>query len=541
MKTKVLACGEGSFLSSGYGTYMKNLLTELVKYEDLDIAEFACYGKKNDRRHDSPWKLFHNMPESEAEESAYGSNVINEYGNFKFNETLLKFKPDVVFDIRDHWHFIHEQNSPFRKHFNWLILPAVDAEPQNPDWINTFINAEGVLTYTNWNSEVLRKESNGRVNLLGAAPAAVDPAFFPLNNRQDIKRESGLSKYENIIGTVMRNQGRKLFPDLFESFSLFLNETKRNDVWLWCHTSYPDGNGWDFPYYLQKYDIGHRVLFTYQCLNCGKIEPKVFSDALSCCNSCGSDKCGMTNTSIGVTSENLSYIYNMFDLYVQYANSEGLGIPQIEAACCGVPVMSVDYSAMSDVVRKINGTPIKVKAMYHEIQTNCTRAIPDNEHLKNELISFFNKPKILRDKQRPANGELARKVFNWKDTGAVWHNAIQSVAQKERLPWNSQPRIYQISTKIPENANNAQFAEWLITDVLCEPDRLGSYFHAKLLRDLNNEFVKLGFGGSYFNEFLEVFYRQNYETFNRENAFNLIANIAIERNKWEEIRGQNSN
>ena len=314
MKTKVLACGEGSFLSSGYGTYMKNLLTELVKYEDLDIAEFACYGKKNDRRHDSPWKLFHNMPESEAEESAYGSNVINEYGNFKFNETLLKFKPDVVFDIRDHWHFIHEQNSPFRKHFNWLILPAVDAEPQNPDWINTFINAEGVLTYTNWNSEVLRKESNGRVNLLGAAPAAVDPAFFPLNNRQDIKRESGLSKYENIIGTVMRNQGRKLFPDLFESFSLFLNETKRNDVWLWCHTSYPDGNGWDFPYYLQKYDIGHRVLFTYQCLNCGKIEPKVFSDALSCCNSCGSDKCGMTNTSIGVTSENLSYIYNMFDI-----------------------------------------------------------------------------------------------------------------------------------------------------------------------------------------------------------------------------------
>ena len=41
---------------------------------------------------------------------------------------------------------------------------------------------------------------------------------------------------------------------------------------------------------------------------------------------------------------------NTFDLYVQYANSEGFGLPQVEAAGCGIPVASVDYSAMSSVV-----------------------------------------------------------------------------------------------------------------------------------------------------------------------------------------------
>ena len=143
-KIKVLACGEASFLSSGYSTYMRNLLIELSKYDDIEIAEFGTYGHINDSRHNNKWKFFGNLPASKEEEAKYESNIIYEYGAFRFEETLLKFKPDVVFDIRDHWHFVHENNSPFRKHFNWIIMPAVDAEPQNPDWIHTFLQADGV-------------------------------------------------------------------------------------------------------------------------------------------------------------------------------------------------------------------------------------------------------------------------------------------------------------------------------------------------------------------------------------------------------------
>jgi glycosyltransferase involved in cell wall biosynthesis len=53
-----------------------------------------------------------------------------------------------------------------------------------------------------------------------------------------------------------------------------------------------------------------------------------------------------------ISEEELASIYNLFDLYIQYANSEGFGMPQLEAAQCGALVASVDYSAMSSVDKK---------------------------------------------------------------------------------------------------------------------------------------------------------------------------------------------
>ena len=47
-KLKVLMVSEASFLSSGFGTYTKEILQRLYNTKKYDIAEFACYGKVND-------------------------------------------------------------------------------------------------------------------------------------------------------------------------------------------------------------------------------------------------------------------------------------------------------------------------------------------------------------------------------------------------------------------------------------------------------------------------------------------------------------
>ena len=54
----------------------------------------------------------------------------------------------------------------------------------------------------------------------------------------------------------------------------------------------------------------------------------------------------LSNVKNGVSYEDLSSIVNLFDLYTQYANCEGFGLPYVEAAACGVPVCGTDYSAM---------------------------------------------------------------------------------------------------------------------------------------------------------------------------------------------------
>ena len=202
----------------------------------------------------------------------------------------------------------------------------------------------------------------------------------------------GLSGDSFIIGTVMRNQKRKLYPDLLASFRKILDETHRDDIFLYCHTYYPD-IGWDIPSLLNDHNLSSRVLFTYKCKTCQAVTPDFFNDGVQICKNCGNFTNQLAGISNSVDSKQLADIYNLFDVYVQYANSEGFGMPQLEAAYCGLPVVSVNYSAMESVIKNIDGIPLEPLSFYKECETGCDRAIPDNEQfvkIMNDLIMRGN-------------------------------------------------------------------------------------------------------------------------------------------------------
>jgi glycosyltransferase involved in cell wall biosynthesis len=380
-KKRILFCGEATYLNTGYATYGREVLRRLYDTEKYDLAEFASYGTLKDAStYGIPWAFYPNMPDqsNKAQVDQYNSVPTNQFGEWRFEEVLLNFKPDIVFDIRDFWMLDYQQRSPFRKMFTWAIMPTVDAEPQNEQWIATFADANAVFNYSDWGYEVLKTESNGAINCLGSAPPSADAAYQPVEDKKQHKNSLGFESDTKIIGTIMRNQRRKLFPDLFESFRKFLDITKKQNVFLYCHTSYPD-IGWDIPKLLNKHGLSSKVLFTYVCHDCEHAFPSFFADAKTKCSRCGSGNAGLSSVRNGVSCEFLSTIMNTFDLYIQYANSEGFGLPQVEAAACGVPIMSVDYSAMSSVVRKLEGIPLKPKALYAELETGCNRAVPDND------------------------------------------------------------------------------------------------------------------------------------------------------------------
>ena len=129
---------------------------------------------------------------------------------------------------------------------------------------------------------------------------------------------------------------------------------------LYCHTSYPD-MGCDIPELLQQYNLSSKVLFTYVCTETKQPFASVFRGAKAESPYTKKLTSVLANVKQGLTYEQLAEIMNTFDVYVQYANSEGFGLPQVEAAACGIPVMSVDYSAMESVIRQLGGTPLPVK------------------------------------------------------------------------------------------------------------------------------------------------------------------------------------
>jgi hypothetical protein len=376
---------------------------------------------------------------------------------------------------------------------------------------------------------------------LGTASPSAHAAYQPIEDKKGLRSSVGIDPDCFIIGTVMRNQRRKLYPDLFEAFKILLSKVDNPEKYfLYCHTSYPD-LGWDIPELLQQYQLSSKVYFTYMCAQTNKPFPSLFKGAITQSVFTGKFGATLSNVKNGAEYEDLSKIINLFDIYAQYANCEGFGLPQVEAAACGVPVMSTDYSAMESVVRNLGGIPVKPKALYKELETGCFRAVPDNELAANLLKDFFE----LSESERATWGNKTRQAFDecytWEKSGRLWENYFDSVEiMDEEKTWKSKPRIRQPAPKpeqLPQNIEYDKLAKWLITSVLCEPEKTNTFMEARLIRDLMYRTTTALTGGMYFNESSAAFDgKMTRNNFDFNIAYDHMLALCNRRNFWEQRR-----
>jgi glycosyltransferase involved in cell wall biosynthesis len=539
MKKRVLMVNEASFLNTGYANYGRELLNRLYDTGKYEIAELGCYGPPNDERHFSlRWNYISNMPDTNNKEEMeqYAAVVSNQFGQFKFEYACLSFRPQVVLSIRDHWMEDFIERSPFRRFYNWIYMPTVDAYPQNEEWISTFMDADAVFTYSDWSANVLREQSNGKIKLLGTASPGADAIFKPSGNKKENRKKLGIPPECYIVGTTMRNQKRKLLPDLIESFAEYMKTAPKQmaeTTYLYMHTTWPD-IGWDLPRLLNEFGVGHRCLFTYQCRYCRFVFPSFFIGAIGTCKRCKSIDARLPSVHDGVTREELCSILNLFDVYVQYSTCEGFGMPLVEAAACAVPVMAVDYSAMSDILDKLNGERIPVQRYFRESETYCLRALPDNKKFVEKLIKFFEMPEILRTNRGYNSMGAVDKHYNYDKTAKLWEQTIDSLPDKES--WDSPPNIHNIPSGPPHEMTNDEFVSWGIKSVAGYPEWQKKFISLRMNRDLNWGMALPSMGGIYFHEDSVLGSQNRYQLFNREICLQELVKIGNHKNLWESRR-----
>jgi glycosyltransferase involved in cell wall biosynthesis len=544
-KPRILFCSEATFLNTGYATYTREILNYLHSTGKYELAEMASYGERNDpRAKDIPWKYYGVVPDSkcsEEEKNQYNANPLSQFGEMMFEPACLDFLPDIVCDIRDFWMLDFAERSPYRPYFKWCIMPTVDARPQARQWVATYKSADACLTYSEWAGEVLNQQSGNKINYIGISPPSAHDAYKPIEDKASLRVSMGIDPDAKIIGTVMRNQRRKLYPDLFQAFRLLLDSVEDNSkYYLYCHTSYPD-LGWDIPELLQQYQLSSKVYFTYICGQTGRPFPSLFKGAIAQSPYTGQFGASLSNVKHGVEYEDLSKIINLFDLYVQYANCEGFGLPQVEAAACGIPVMATDYSAMESVVRNLGGTPLKPKALYKELETGCFRAVPDNVLAAQKFKEFFDQPTSIRKRLGFDTRQAFLKHYQWDKSGKAWENYFDSIEISDTFDnWKTPAKIKNPAPKpdsLPDNATTQDIARWLIIEVLGEPERINSYFESRLIRDLTYRNSTATTGGMYFNESSAAFdSKQTRNPFDFNIAYEQMSQLCSRRNFWENKR-----
>jgi len=496
-KIRIFIANDASHLGTGYGVYGKEILTRLSNSDEFEVAELACYAHEKDERiKNTQWKIYPNapLPSNEQETKAYNSAPIHQFGQWRFNTAIAHFKPDIVFDIRDYWMYSYQEVSFYQPYFKWIVMPTVDSAPQKLEWLDTFANMDLIVPYTEWAYNVLKSQCGSSINLFDQiANAGVNPKeFAPINNKKEHQKNT-FGKEVSITGAIMRNQKRKLFPDLLQSYRKYLDrlikEGKKDlyeKSYLYLHTSYPEANGWELADLLLENNIVDKVYFTYHCNNCKHAEPQKFAHGVGRCPNCGKISMMMPNASHPVSTEILNSIYNLFDFYVQYAICEGFGMPQVEAASCGIPIASVEYSAMTEIVKNLDGYAIPVKRLFREMETTANRAYPDNDALVGILWDFFVVASEEERKNRSQKTrELCAEKYTWDNVYNVWVNAFRSVDLSTNLSWDKpNPNPISDNLQVPNNLQPAELIDYIIINILREPYLLNT----ALIRNMKKKF-----------------------------------------------------
>jgi glycosyltransferase involved in cell wall biosynthesis len=503
MKKRVFIANDASFLDTGYGVYGKELLSRLHNSDKYEVAELGCYATADHPAiKNIPWKFYPNavgMSDSRAEQ--YKSNILNQFGLWRFNRAILDFKPHIVFDVRDYWMFAYQEMSPFRKYFNWVVMPATDSGPPKTDWLFTYSNADMIMPYTKWALNTLKQHGGKKLKVFPKiANAGINAdEFYPLANKQTLKQTYFGIDNALVTGLVMRNQKRKLIPDMMLAYKKYLESLKLSgnmDVYnrsiLYFHTSYPEENGWDLPSLLLEFGLLDKTYFSYICRNCQEFFPSKFQGSVTGCPKCHNRSASFASASAGISTEKLNIVYNLFDLFIQYAICEGFGMPQVEAAACGLQIASVDYSAMTEICENLQGIKIPVQRMFRELETNADRAYPDIDFTVKMLYDFFIN---TNDNTKQQNSDNIRKLcleqYTWDKVYETWDECFECVDISSKARWDD-PTVNTTNhqnMKVPDSLNNQEFVEFICANVINEPSLINTANIQTMIRDLDNAMV----------------------------------------------------
>ena len=487
---------ESSHIKSGFGNYTKEILSRLYATNKYEIAELSCYRTPEIPKTEK-WKIYPvAVGTNDPAYHEYHSSSTNQYGQWRFEFALLDFKPHIVFDVRDFWNYTFEEVSPLRDYYHWIINPTYDSDPQKIDSVNTLKNADKVLFHTHWAKNNLITKYNYNADNLGpVASDSVDSNIFkPIGfSKKFHKVQCGLSPDSIVIGTVMRNQKRKLIPDLIKIFTkLYHNNKKNKQLFLYLHTSFPDALCWNIPALLLENNISHNVLFTYKCKACEHFMVSTYKGCKKICNKCHKKEAYLWSPTNALDDISLNKIYNLFDVYVQYAICEGFGIPPIEAASAGIPVVTVDFGAMGEIGKHIGAKLINVQTVFREQETNADRCYPDNNQCLETLQELINMPIAQLNNMGKNTRQQLLSTYSWDKTAEVYQEVFDNLNIEDKKSWDDPISEVDLKHTVTNFKDNRDFIYDIVDNVIKNPKLKSTTFIEDLIRSLDEELVMNG-------------------------------------------------
>lgn len=376
---KVLWIGD-AVVNSGFSVVTHNVCNRLYKLCDLEV-----YGIRYNGKAKLPYPYV-------VHPAMVGTDI---YGFENIKAVVEETSPDVVVIFNDD-HIIEKYTARIAGGTHRIVpmfpinLLPLDKERMLGFSVDSY-NIPLVLTYTDF-AQLEINRINPNIEVKSVYHGVEHTVFYP---QSDVKTSLGL-RNTFVVGTIGSNTYRKRLDLFLRGFAKFASN--KSDVKCLIHATNLD-LAYDLPTIVKDLRIEDKTILS--------TKSKDFGD--------------------------VNIMYNLMDVNVNTSLGEGFGLPLIEGAACGVPVLCPEHGNLIDIWDD-NATYIKVKDYEYIAGTKFVGGVVDIDDLADKLTMLYEDRNLLSTMGEKALEHSKTDRFSWDTVTEKVHKALIT-ANKGRISY----------------------------------------------------------------------------------------------------------
>jgi len=223
--------------------------------------------------------------------------------------------------------------------------------------------------------------------------------FYPLEAEEKLRLKAQWGLQDRfVVGTVARNQPRKMLDRTFKAFKVFAEG--KDDVVLFMHSDPNDiSMVFDARNLITRYGLQNKVLFS---------GVRYFR---------------------GFPYDKMNEVYNLMDVHLLTTSGEGFGVPTIEASACGVPSVATDFTTTKELLVDNGECGLPAKCLGSDLDTvtgnwNVERSIMDIHDCAKQLEKLY-KDNALHKRLSAVGIKKVAKYYDWEQVADDWDKLIR--------------------------------------------------------------------------------------------------------------------
>ena len=328
-----------TFCHSGYAT-QSNLIVYALLKAGFPICHTAFYGLEGGSLVVDGLKIYPKIGDM------WGSDAMIFHSE--------DYKADVNVSFQDAWPLDPNMMKQVK---NWIAYVPIDSNPVHPGVYDRLKQAWKVVTFAEFGRKSLAELGMNSTLIHHGVDADV---YKPLD-KQDCLKTFGLPSDKFWFGMVAANKDnppRKSFQEVLDAFKIFHDNHPESAIIMQTQVNNPSG----FPLkdYIKYLNLEDSIFFISDYQSMFKLD-----------------------------SPAMAKFFNCLDCLLAPSQSEGFGLPIIEAESCGVPVITTDWTAMTEnIIDQQTGYLVKVSAK-RWTAGNCYFAVPDTKDLLDKMENIY--------------------------------------------------------------------------------------------------------------------------------------------------------